>query len=446
MNRFLLYGLFTALKEAGLPISTADFIDGVRAINLVRENVFSLAETLRETNINFVTEEQRGSRSTVTRETLIWLCQTLWARNNSERELIASTILKNLPYTDDRILQQILDEASNNERVMDEYSFQEPEPRFSVLNKPGEKVDGGEMNQETPQREVQKIFKEVLSIEEGHYDAIDEAIDADLQEELDREIFWDTYNVPLISPPDYSIDHFENYSFKQPSNPSYYALITVWRRLFRSKKVDDEGRIDVNKSTQAICKKGFLDVPIFERKYQPVESLVVLIDVGSSMSPWESTTNDILKSLSSNLSPLKSVSVYYFEGILGDRFFKTTTTREPIELNHITAKHRNSVYFVLSDAGAAKGRFTDYSIEDMKSFFSKKEDIQSFISDRSRTENAVSNLMKTNAKYLLWINPMPKYRWQESWCEIVKKIANIYVTEVEINSLVQIANQIKYSE
>ncbi len=448
MNNKLLYGLFTTLRENDISLCTADFLDGVRALDIVKNDIFDLANALGNSEITIMTEKQKGSRSTDSRVVITWLCQTLWARSNEEREKIADIVSTRIPYINDNTFLNIVDALEPPVNHLDE-NFEEPPPKYPLHEKDTEEEkekenkekasadqqQPSESNNPTVTKELPDNTDSFSSYSEEPKEILDNSdIEANLtpeeKDQMDLAKLWDKYQVPVLDPeydtPKQTLVAPASYIFDQPKNPSFYTLVTLWRRLFRTKKIDDPKKIDINKTTLKLCTNGYLLKPEFKQKNQRLSTVVLFIDMNSTMSPWKDIENNLATSLTSNLTPVTDAFIYYFNKNLNGYIFDDPSDETPTDITAIIKRHPRSKFIIYSDAGAVSNFMSGNVFEGIKKFITRS------------IENEVG--------YLLWINPMPKHRWINSWKSLVAKYPFIFTSDIDINSLIQTTELIKCAE
>lgn len=412
MTNTLLHGIFSRLRSRGLPLGTRDYLEGLKAFKLYKNSFLSLYATLSESTV----DKQESQAICIGRERLviIWLCQTLWARNQHEKQLVHEVLTEEVDLPDNQLTYYFIKLLEQPHRkIPEELDFSEPAPTYPFeKNNEQEKISSTEKIDKDP---VATANDQITTIAEKRFGVnILDQNEANENDKLNSKI-------PLPILPDTQIDG--QYQMSEPPPVSELWLLSLWRRLLRPVKRIDPMRIDLDKTIQQAGKTGYLIEPVLAKTTVNTVNLVILIDVSEAMSPWRNVETLLTSSLSSKMSRLNHVSILYFNRTPGDNFFEKRTLHNPIDANVFFKKNQTASIIIFSEAGAATCTFSN--------------------SMQTRLESFINNAKTHCISPVVWINPLPISRWQPRFRKFLNQNRFIYPCEFKQESLWQAIEHIR---
>jgi uncharacterized protein with von Willebrand factor type A (vWA) domain len=174
----------------------------------------------------------------------------------------------------------------------------------------------------------------------------------------------------------------------------------AWRYYRRMQRLGVATEIDVPATVADMVHTGgvFLGPVLIPRRVNCARVLI-LHDEGGSMIPFRRLTRPLLESAVQ--AGLERVEVGWFHDVPGVALYSDSALSQLVRLDRLAAPFRNAGVLIVSDAGAARGRF-----------------------DRVRvraTTHALQRL-RTFSQNIAWLNPMPPIRWSRTTAgEIVRE-------------------------
>jgi len=169
-------------------------------------------------------------------------------------------------------------------------------------------------------------------------------------------------------------------------------LAQSWRRLRFREKAGDSEQIDVEATIQKIAEYGFFTDAVYHPDFKNKSgALLILADCQGSMLPFHSLTEQIIE-VARKTGGHPNAKVFYFRNVLRQHVYREVALLKAVKLHQLIndlQQERSSV-FIISDAGAARGR-------------QHPERIQA-------TWEFLETIRRTNAS-VSWLNPMPRRRW-----------------------------------
>lgn len=280
-----LYGLYQRLLQQGLPLSVRDYLDALSAL--------------------------RGEFGLGTRERLLWLCQTLWARNGEERRRIALEFAAMRPPSEEDMRQWLDGET------LPPAPIREPPIPHSRRRGPINRRD-----ESTPNVAVDFKPANTDGLQVPAFDKVDSA----------GEVF-------IMKP--------------HPRIPLRH-LVLAWRRLRKIERFGPATELDLSATVADQCRGGRL---IHLKRRSPRRNnaaLTLLIDASPSMTPWRAQVDVMLEAL--KFSGLKDVAVRFFDNMPQDGVFETPSLFDPIPFEQFSRAREFSPLMIFSDGGSARGR------------------------------------------------------------------------------------------
>ncbi|MCB0595633.1 MAG: hypothetical protein H6557_04675 [Lewinellaceae bacterium] len=185
-------------------------------------------------------------------------------------------------------------------------------------------------------------------------------------------------------------------------------MTAVWRRLRNTHTPVYLEELDVDATVQEVCQTGFFTKPAFKHARQH-NRLIILADCQGSMIAFEALGNRIVET-ARRLATHRQVERYYFHDIPGEKVFKDAAFFESQELYPLFSEVNTpfDALLIFGDAGAARGQRDNARIAKTADFLTK---------------------MKTMVRNIVWINPMPRHRWQGTPAALIARFVPMYSVE-----------------
>jgi uncharacterized protein with von Willebrand factor type A (vWA) domain len=239
------------------------------------------------------------------RERLLWLCQTLWARSGEERRRLALLFERNFPPLTAEQLAAITGSTP----------AAGPEP--APAPKP---VDT------SPRQGREAQLLEIAPAETRSGVGVPRASVPAVR----RELF-------VLTP--------------KPLVP-LRACIVTWRRYRKALRLGPKVDLDLEQTVAAKARFGALSEPVLAPRRANQACLVLLIDVGPSMAAWGQSIAVLVESLAE--SQLAQSKVWFFHQT-PERLFASERLTGPVAVRSAANTAPDTPVLVVSDAGAVRG-------------------------------------------------------------------------------------------
>lgn len=180
----------------------------------------------------------------------------------------------------------------------------------------------------------------------------------------------------------------------------------TWRYLRRPVREGIPVELDLEATVKQINQEGFFINPVLvPRRVNRVE-LILLLDVDGSMVAFHSL-GDRIQETAIRGGRLGRSQVYYFHNCPVDYLYSNPALLEASTfdqvLNLLSPAH--ACVLIFSDAGAARGGYSENRIELTEKFLRK---------------------FQQKLRYIAWLNPVPQERWQKTTAEEIAKLVPMF--------------------
>lgn len=173
---------------------------------------------------------------------------------------------------------------------------------------------------------------------------------------------------------------------------------------FRSLRVEDDRtvrkRLDLRGTIERVSQKGYLDKLIYEKVTKSKTNIVLLIDQGGSMIAFFHLVNTLIEK--AKIVSAKQPKIYFFKNYPYQKLYTNSEHTDSIDFKTFADKNRDPV-IILSDAGAARGRYDEKRIKGTDDFLKE---------------------LKHSSK--VWLNPMPKKRWANNSASYIAELVDMF--------------------
>lgn len=404
-EQLLLYGLFTRLREAGLPLQVRDYLEGLKALQLYGglEPFQTLSGVSPEEHPSSVSDLSSKSLQYRIRSgaKLVWLCQLLWARSQAERDIVERVITGDIELPPPKLIR----EAHNRLRLSSDLQNEfQPEPGTVT------RVDSPAATEEQKQQEDSVAEAGSSTSSESSPAQVTDTIPVTITSHQDSDL-----SLPLLEYQ--AMDDDEGFLLIDEPIISSQWLVSTWRRFFIPVSRSDEVEVDVAATVKTAARSGKILSPVMKVRRKNTARLVVLIDVSEAMLPWRHFESVLVESLDPKMSRLSAVEICYFSSIPWRKAFHERHLSKSEPLAEVLKRNNNIPLLVFGDAGAAKDR-DDPTFE---------RRLQQFVSLAQECEN----------RPLIWVNPMPARRWSGSLMDHLEGYPNVYSLELNSEALLR---------
>ena len=351
-QELVLEGLFLHLVRAGFPLGIRDYHDALTAL--------------------------RGGFGAGSRENLLWLCHTLWARTNEESRQL-DLLFRRFPFPSEEEVQAVTGKEKKRPSLRQQRKTDLDQA--SVPPPPTQRTTPLEDRRPVPSAEiVSRTRQEGIGLPRARivpkYD----------------EIFILTRR-PIVS---------------------LRALTIIWRRFRAAKREGPKVELDLEATIAQQCRLGLLDSPVLVPARRNQARLTMLMDVSNSMTPWRDFQQMIGESLHN--SQLGHSKVYYFHNTPIDVLYERETLTRPIAIEKVLKDSGSSTLLIFSDAGAVRG-----------------------FDRRDRVQESAEFLARVWHQWqpIIWMNPMPRERWIGSSAEKVSRLQHVTMFHLHEEGLVR---------
>lgn len=347
---FLLYPVFEALRRQGVPLGISEYLI---ALKMMRES---------------------GGRNLENRGSLQRLCRLLWAKSPEDQELF--------------------DRVFDREITMKLEGLPQPAPQL-----PKEELFGtpSQFEQQSQQKPSNQFEREA-------------AIQTD---QLGEEEELPHHQGKLQRLP-FPNEIFQHYTFDEPPNKYQLTpqlpidrrdMIGIWRHLRKLQREGPLEELDVQGTINSICRDGLFIRPMLQPRRRNQARLVLLIDQSSSMEPFGLIVDVFIESvLRSGLH--QQTRLFYFGNCPETYLFETPKLTKAKPLAEVLSHDcKGQSVLVVSDAGAARGEYTNDRVEKTKEFI---------------------RALHENTYLYAWLNPMPIERWSGTTAEDIRELVPMY--------------------
>ncbi len=385
-----LFNIFTRLREAGMGISTRDYLDALHALDIYSEPFSGVHHCDRRADVSIEDETVIRRRSE-----LSWLCQTLWARNEKERELVQRIVTREIGLAPSRLSIALKQNLDLLERVENEDAWVDPSA-FASYSPDNE----DEQNDEDARKSQNSA-----------------SISTKLQPHVAAEIVSENgdLSLPVIQAP--PIEEDDLFSMEEEEIISPLWLQALWRRFFVSSCFLETEEIDVPKTVVSVAKNGALTEPVMKRRAVNTVSLVLLIDVNAPMQSWQTFEHSMVQSIRTKRSRIQDIEIAYFSLVPGNTLFRSRALREPVQIDSLFRGKTATSVVVFGEAGAISRNISQR----------KKDKFNQFLTSMGRKE----------VKNILWVNPMAASRWKGSYMECISGHPRCYSIPLDSESLLR---------
>lgn len=306
------------------------------------------------------------------RQQLLFLCQTLWAKSRSEQEQVREVFdLVLPPELTARELHDYLTHCEHTETSAPERTPTRQAPQPTAPQTPSgaptaTAAGGGALP------EVQHTLS------------------------LTKQTAAQEINLPEPRVQDWPVNPRWDFVSELPLTSR--QLKGAWRYLRRMRRIGQRVELDIEGTLEQTYRQGVMLEPVLRPRRTNQARLLLLVDEGGSMTPFRYLTQALIEA--AQQSGLAEVKVRYFHDVpLHYLFSDPRMNRQHAEkVETVIERFAGGSVLILSDGGAARGS-----------------------DDKNRVRQTLEFLGKLIGQrcYVAWLNPTPAVRWAETSFEKV---------------------------
>ena len=194
----------------------------------------------------------------------------------------------------------------------------------------------------------------------------------------------------------------------------------IWRYLRRPIREGSPVELDIEATVNKIGREGILqELVLVPRRVNRAE-LMLLIDRDGSMVPFHALSQRLAETAVRG-GRLGKAGIYYFHNcpidyIYGDRYLLKAEFINDI----LSLIPERTAVLIFSDAGAARGGYNRKRVEFTEKFIRQ---------------------LKTKIRYIAWLNPLPKNRWNNTSAGAISRVVPMF--EMSRSGLQQAINVLR---
>ncbi|MEM1124259.1 MAG: hypothetical protein AAGJ18_27725 [Bacteroidota bacterium] len=179
-------------------------------------------------------------------------------------------------------------------------------------------------------------------------------------------------------------------------------MVKTWQYLRRKEAGGKKGVMDIPETIRKVAQEGLFLTPIYQKSsVNRKDTLIIFADVRGSMMPFHSLTRRLIQTARGE-GGHTTAEAYYFQDYPSTMVYQEDDLSRPIPLKTAlrSTNRQATTAIIISDAGASRGGV------------SKER-------RRARYDNVVPFLDMLNSctAQTLWLNPMPRHRWDRTSAE-----------------------------
>lgn len=201
--------------------------------------------------------------------------------------------------------------------------------------------------------------------------------------------------------------------------------------LKKLKKLKKEGRIElsIDKTIDATCKNcGDLEL-IFERSRKNDLKLLLLMDVGGSMSPYAQRVSKLF-SASHQINHFKEFHYYYFHNIIYDCVYTDASLNKRITVETMLKKFRPDTRIIYV-GDASMHPYELFNKVGMNDYYGYYYHQKNGTAKNVKTGYQTLKQLTEFYPYSIWINPEDRRYWQHETVEAIWDLVPMYFLSVE---------------
>lgn len=350
---------FYKLRERQFPLGVQEYLNALRAIS-------------------------RGF-GVGSRDRLVFMCQTLWAKSPEEQRQVADVFELILPPSlSEKEIGEYLNAVEKDSRQSEEVKG--AGQRSAPETAPPRPTESGK----APQERRQLAPGDIPSTQ--------------IRPMLNFTAQSSPTEIDLPAPPvrDWPINPDLDFIGQLPITRR--NMKASWRYLRLMRRIGQRVELDIPGTIEQTYKQGVMLEPVLMPRRTNQAQLLILTDEGGSMVPFRQTTQALLESAAQG--GLRRVAFYFFHDVPLLYLFNNPliSQKHAEEIDKALENFSGAGVLILSDGGAARGNLDENRVNQTANFLKKL---------RERRLNVA------------WLNPVPAERWAGTSAERIREECSV---------------------
>jgi len=213
--------------------------------------------------------------------------------------------------------------------------------------------------------------------------------------------------LPLI--PTFIFDQPQKFQLTPRWPLSKREMAITWRHYRSLLRSGPDEELDAEGTIADICTTGVFLRPRLRPRRLNQARLVVLLDRDGSMAPFEPFITAFSDSIIRG-GMLGRVSFFYFHDCPGEWLYRQPGLTAPIRLGDACSQTQGGGVLIVSDAGAARGKYDSQRVTDTQSFL---------------------KILNGYTYLYAWLNPVPGNRWPGTTASDIARLASMFPLDQE---------------
>jgi uncharacterized protein len=194
----------------------------------------------------------------------------------------------------------------------------------------------------------------------------------------------------LTTTPKNNKTHISNFITREYFPVTRRQMKQNWRYLRRPVREGIPTELDIEATVNQIGQQGVLLEPVLLPPRINQSELLLLIDQDGSMVPFHSLSRRLAETAVRG-GRLGKAGIYYFHNCPGEYLYRDSYHQDAEAISTLISRiPERTVVLIFSDAGAARGGYSEERIELTRQFLTQ---------------------LKQKVRYITWLNPIPQNRW-----------------------------------
>ena len=184
-----------------------------------------------------------------------------------------------------------------------------------------------------------------------------------------------------------------------------------WKYLRSLEAGSASEEVDVPAMIREVSRRGFFTKVHYLPQRVSSYQVLMMIDQGGSMIPFRPLAQQIVKQ-AMDLKKVQADHVLYFHDLPGKNLYRDARLMQEVEEQEWIPflKSKNTALIIISDAGAARGSFSDERVYETFKFY--------------RT-------IAAKVQRIAWLNPVPRQRWNDCSAGFIQQFCPMFGTDRE---------------
>jgi uncharacterized protein len=199
-----------------------------------------------------------------------------------------------------------------------------------------------------------------------------------------------------------STDTSNNFNFTPKDFPmNLHDVEVTWRLLKRPVQIGREYELDIDATVEQIEREDFFNNVVMRPVRIRRAELLLLIDDNSAMIPYFRAFEPFIQAIDE--ARITPASIYRFTSYPDEYLYHWHHPTKAEAITNLLSKlhHNRTIVLIISEAGATIGTYSEQRINGISKFLS---------------------ILSPCVRQLIWLNPLPSERWQQTSAWEIHKI------------------------